>query len=129
MTRINRSDVPCFVSFFLCSFSSVLLSPLCFISECMLACYMCIGQVSSFVKSVSVRSSGLMGAALSASLEEDLSDYYRLIAVLETQLQSSHAGGGGGGDGSGGLTLRRLAVWAQVMGGWDYICIDALEEK
>ena len=66
------------------------------------------------MKSASVRTSGLMGAAFSASLEEDLSDYYRLIAVLETQLQASSSSQDGGSDGSGGLTLRRLAVWAQV---------------
>lgn len=36
-------------------------------------------------------SNGLMVQAFCASLEEDLSDYYRLIAVLETQLQNDWA--------------------------------------
>lgn len=36
-------------------------------------------------------SNGLMVQAFCASLEEDLSDYYRLIAVLETQLQHDWA--------------------------------------
>lgn len=57
------------------------------------------------------------------SLKEDMTEYYRLIAVLGAQLnldseRASEAGkeGGGGADGGSGggtegLTLQRLFVW------------------
>jgi len=88
-------------------------------------------KVAKFVGGSHHAQRGLMAQALCASLEEDLSDYYRLIAVLETQLDSDGTGGGFGGahgpgsassvgagggsalhGGGSGLTLRRLSVWA-----------------
>lgn len=47
------------------------------------------------------------------SLKEDLTEYYRLIAVLGAQLNldASKAGEGGGVGGTEGLTLQRLFVW------------------
>lgn len=66
---------------------------------------------------------GRLQQAFVFSLKEDMTEYYRLIAVLEAQLNldSERAGAGeergrggadgGGGRGSEGLTLRRLAVW------------------
>lgn len=52
------------------------------------------------------------------SLKEDMTEYYRLIAVLGAQLNldATKAGEGGGGGGGGvggteGLTLQRLFVW------------------
>jgi hypothetical protein len=44
-----------------------------------------------------------MGQALCSSLEDDLLDYFRLIAVLEAQLNQNRTS----------LTLRRLSVWSQ----------------
>lgn len=52
---------------------------------------------------------GLVGQSFLTALHQELTEYYRLLAVLESQLQlddqrvnAEH----------GGLTLRRLAVWA-----------------
>jgi gamma-tubulin complex component 3 len=45
---------------------------------------------------------GLVRQAFAFSLNEELTDYYRLLAVLDAQLSAG-----------GSLTLRRLAVWAQ----------------
>jgi len=49
---------------------------------------------------------GLVGQSLCSALHMELSDYYRLIAILESQATS--AGGAGGG-----VTMRRLFVWIQ----------------
>lgn len=61
---------------------------------------------------------GRVQQAFVFSLKEDMTEYYRLIAVLEAQLNldAERAGGGevgevAGGGGTEGLTLRRLAVW------------------
>lgn len=64
---------------------------------------------------------GRVQQAFVFSLKEDMTEYYRLMAVLEAQLnldaeragrsEEGGRGGGGGGGGSEGLTLRRLAVW------------------
>ena len=53
------------------------------------------------------RARGLLGQAFCSALQEELSDYYRLIAVLEAQLHAPQ------GRGRNGLTLRRLSVWSQ----------------
>lgn len=48
------------------------------------------------------------------SLKEDMTEYYRLIAVLGAQLNLDSEGGGGGAGvagGTEGLTLQRLFVW------------------
>ncbi|KAL4715258.1 hypothetical protein ACJJTC_007840 [Scirpophaga incertulas] len=47
---------------------------------------------------------GLMGAGLVSSIRDELTEYYRSIALLQSQACE--------GDG-GGATLRRLCVWAQ----------------
>jgi len=55
--------------------------------------------------------------AFRAALQRELADYYKLIAVLESQAQlpivsfAKEASGGRGDDGDGYLTLRRLFVW------------------
>ncbi|GLV41423.1 Gamma-tubulin ring protein 91 [Carabus blaptoides fortunei] len=51
------------------------------------------------------RQIGIIGQSLVAALREELTEYYKLIAVLQSQLKSS------GCNGSGDLTLRRLLVW------------------
>ncbi|CAM6099365.1 unnamed protein product [Calypogeia fissa] len=57
---------------------------------------------------------GTVGQAFCAALQEELGDYYRLMAVLETQvhnpipLMTNEEHGGNGGN---YLSLRRLAVW------------------
>lgn len=47
------------------------------------------------------------------SLKEDLTEYYRLIAVLQAQLNLDTEGAGGDATAGGtkGLTLQRLFVW------------------
>ncbi|CAM9311005.1 unnamed protein product [Laminaria digitata] len=61
---------------------------------------------------------GRIQQAFVFSLKEDMTEYYRLIAVLGAQLNldATKAGEGGGGGGGGvggteGLTLQRLFVW------------------
>ena len=70
-------------------------------------------KVSTFVKwSMERRSVGLVAQGLAAGLQRELTEYYRLVAVLQAHVQSdaelsdSHSG-----DGSGKMTLRRLLVW------------------
>ncbi|CAM9627526.1 unnamed protein product, partial [Choristocarpus tenellus] len=67
--------------------------------------------------------SGRLQQAFVFTLKREMTEYYRLIAVLEAQLNldaEAAAGGAGviavdngegGGGGTAGLTLRRLAVW------------------
>lgn len=47
------------------------------------------------------------------SLKEDLTEYYRLIAVLGAQLNLESEGVGVGAGGTEGLTLQRLFVWVK----------------
>ncbi|CAH0722666.1 unnamed protein product, partial [Brenthis ino] len=47
---------------------------------------------------------GLMGEGLVASIRDELTEYYRSVALLQSQICE--------GDGAGG-TLRRVCVWAQ----------------
>jgi gamma-tubulin complex component 3 len=51
---------------------------------------------------------GLVEQALMAALHAELTDYYRLIAVLESQLTAAATAGG-----THVFTLRRVYVWAQ----------------
>jgi len=60
-------------------------------------------KVSKYIKYRGGLSGGCMGQALCSSLEDDLLDYFRLIAVLEAQLNQNRTS----------LTLRRLSVWSQ----------------
>ena len=53
---------------------------------------------------------GLVGQSFCAALQQELTEYYRLLAVLEGQQQIGDAGFVGEGA-SGSLTLRRLMVW------------------
>ncbi|XP_044170945.1 gamma-tubulin complex component 3 homolog [Acropora millepora] len=53
---------------------------------------------------------GLVGQSFCAALQQELTEYYRLLAVLEGQQQLGDAGFVGEGA-SGSLTLRRLMVW------------------
>ena len=53
---------------------------------------------------------GLVGQSFCAALQQELTEYYRLLAVLEGQHQVGDAGFVGEGA-SGCLTLRRLMVW------------------
>ena len=57
---------------------------------------------------------GRVQQAFAFSLKEDMTEYYRLIAVLQAQLNLDAEGGGGGSataGGTEGLTLQRLFVW------------------
>ncbi|EDO33629.1 predicted protein [Nematostella vectensis] len=56
------------------------------------------------------RALGLVGQSFCAALQQELSEYYRLMAVLEGQQQLSDQGVVGEGA-SGSLTLRRLVIW------------------
>lgn len=63
---------------------------------------------------------GAVGRAFSAAVHAELNDYFRLIAVLESQSHlpppegapaGGSGGGGGGSDDGTYLTLRRLDLW------------------
>ncbi|KZT12581.1 gamma-tubulin complex DGRIP91/SPC98 component [Laetiporus sulphureus 93-53] len=66
---------------------------------------------------------GMIEQSLCHHLQTQLTEYYRLIAVLESQMAVGNADGGGaadGGDGAtsareeeSGLTLKRLDVWIE----------------
>ncbi|ORY89632.1 Spc98 family-domain-containing protein [Leucosporidium creatinivorum] len=64
------------------------------------------------------RSVGMVEQSLHAALKGEMTEYYRLVAILEGQLDegedASEGGVGGGVEGmEGGLTLRRLMVWTE----------------
>ena len=48
---------------------------------------------------------GLVGQALVAAFQEEMSEYFKLLAVLEGKVESGEEGGS--------MTLRRLLVWVQ----------------
>lgn len=56
---------------------------------------------------------GRIQQAFVFSLKEDLTEYYRLIAVLGAQLNLESEGVGVGAGGTEGLTLQRLFVWVK----------------
>lgn len=51
---------------------------------------------------------GMIEQSLHVALAKELTEYFRLIAILEGQLNNNDLPEG---EGSGGLTLRRLLVW------------------
>ena len=53
---------------------------------------------------------GLVGQSFCSALQQELAEYYRLLAVLEGQQQIGDQGIVGEGA-SGSLTLRRLVIW------------------
>ncbi len=55
------------------------------------------------------RAFGLVGQSFCTAIHSELTEYYRLMAVLEAQLQQEEDFGVGMQD--SGLSLRRLAVW------------------
>lgn len=64
------------------------------------------------------RTVGMVEQSLHAALKGEMTEYYRLVAILEGQLDevedASEGGLGGGVEGmEGGLTLRRLMVWTE----------------
>lgn len=66
-------------------------------------------KIRTYVESRSMdKAFGLVGQSFCAALHEELTGYYRLIAVLEAQLQQEQDQGISDGD---GLSLRRLVVW------------------
>jgi len=68
------------------------------------------GKVREFVKTITKEAYlGLVGQSLCAALHAELSDYYRLIAVLESQLSKPLEDSSS----SGAMTMRRLFVWVQ----------------
>jgi gamma-tubulin complex component 3 len=67
------------------------------------------GDVVNFLAS-DVRDAGVMRQAFCSALNRELTEYYRLIAVLEAQTPFSDRRSQ---DPSGDLTLKRLLVWTQ----------------
>lgn len=53
-----------------------------------------VGMAGGRAKGGRERARGLLGQAFCSALQEELSDYYRLIAVLEAQLHAPHTGNG-----------------------------------
>lgn len=67
-------------------------------------------KVKNYVETRSTdKTFGLVGQSFCAALQQELTEYYRLIAVLESQLQEEVDQGVALGQ--GGITLRRLIVW------------------
>ncbi|XP_071440616.1 gamma-tubulin complex component 3-like [Hetaerina americana] len=59
------------------------------------------------------KTAGLVSQSLVAALRQELTEYYRLVAILEAQLQQENAINAVGEKcDADALTLRRLAVWA-----------------
>lgn len=66
-------------------------------------------RVRSYIaKIMASPNKGLVEQALCGALENELTDYFRLIAVLESQLSQDAEDGSAG---QSGFTLRRLFVW------------------
>lgn len=57
------------------------------------------------------RTIGMVEQSLHAALKTEMTEYYRLVAVLEGQLEEGTKGTALGFE--GGLTLRRLMVWTE----------------
>lgn len=51
---------------------------------------------------------GLTSQSVVSAMEDELTDYYRMIALMETQLSKENQP-----DPTSGLTLRRILVWMQ----------------
>lgn len=67
-------------------------------------------KVRNYVESRSSdKTFGLVGQSFCAALQQELTEYFRLIAVLESQLQEELDQGIGLS--TSGVTLRRLVVW------------------
>ncbi|XP_060553963.1 gamma-tubulin complex component 3 homolog [Ruditapes philippinarum] len=67
-------------------------------------------KVKNYVETRSAdKTFGLVGQSFCAALQQELTEYYRLIAVLESQLQEELDQGIGMSN--AGVTLRRLVVW------------------
>ncbi|KAL5004454.1 hypothetical protein ScPMuIL_017910 [Solemya velum] len=67
-------------------------------------------KIQNYVEAKSVdKTFGLVGQSFCAALQQELTEYYRLIAVLEAQLLQDEDQGIGLGH--SGLTLRKLVVW------------------
>ncbi|GAA6052096.1 hypothetical protein JCM3770_006629 [Rhodotorula araucariae] len=63
---------------------------------------------------------GMVEQSLHAELKKEMTEYFRLVAVLEAKLEGVEDDGGAGLEGlarveglAGGLTLRKLDVWTQ----------------
>lgn len=67
------------------------------------------GSISGNDRMADRTAAGLVNQSLVLALREELSDYCRLIALLEAQIQEG--GDTPLGEPSGGLTLRRLVMW------------------
>ncbi|XP_053403084.1 gamma-tubulin complex component 3-like [Mercenaria mercenaria] len=67
-------------------------------------------KVKNYVETRSAdKTFGLVGQSFCAALQQELTEYYRLVAVLESQLQEELDQGIGMSN--AGVTLRRLVVW------------------
>lgn len=74
--------------------------------------------MSSFVRSKEERAAGTIEQSLCHHLQQQLTSYYRTVAILETQLTMNDCDIEGFESGSPhvGLTLRRLEVWISEWG-------------
>ncbi|CAG8441389.1 8353_t:CDS:10 [Ambispora leptoticha] len=70
------------------------------------------GKVDTFVKSkINDSSIGLVGQAFCSALQRELTDYFRLMAILESQITKKIETEKGSS--KGGLSLKRVLVWTQ----------------
>ncbi|KAJ0981208.1 hypothetical protein J5N97_009463 [Dioscorea zingiberensis] len=70
------------------------------------------GFVSESMGQLATAEVGTVGQAFCSALQDELSDYYKLLAVLESQaLNPIPAAGSVSGNSRNYLSLRRLAVW------------------
>eukprot|EP00250_Pteridium_aquilinum_P012464 c20743_g1_i1 orf=307-2976(+) len=68
-------------------------------------------HITDSLEQGSMEAIGTVGQAFCASLQEDLSDYYRLMAILEAQVHNPILLMSEGNKAGNYLSLRRLMVW------------------
>ncbi|CAN1144370.1 Gamma-tubulin complex component 3 [Linum perenne] len=69
------------------------------------------GYITESMDSFATEEVGTVGQAFCAALQDELSEYYRLLAVLETQAMNPIPLVSGSASSGNYLSLRRLSVW------------------
>ena len=67
-------------------------------------------KVAAYVQKAEKDTKGIVVQAFGFALQQELHDYFRLLAILEAEVSKDRGGGGGAGE-ANGLTLLRLRAW------------------